>query len=170
MTHSDLVKGVLAKLNEIGYESEVSLLTDISSAIADLPDYIDVALKDAVLRLERVNVKDVSIADGSVTLPDDFVSVVEIKGSTWKRAVEVVAEVGTPEYIMAMNEFTAPGVNNPVAVRDGARDLKILPQTDGVMLYNAAYDGISGITGDKEATMVVNLAAEIVYGIFNEQR
>ena len=164
MTHAEIVNEVLAKLNEIGYSDDVSLITDDNTK---LTDYIEVAIKDAVMQLDRVNPKEVNIAaTGSVELAEDFVSLIEVKGLDWSRAVSVITEKGTPEYIMAMNKYTAPKKNSPMVVREGKRYLVLLPACAGVMIYNAAYDKSVGITGESESRQVINAAAEIVYKIF----
>ena len=75
MTHEELVNGVLAKLNEIGYSDDVSLITENNT---QLTDYIEVAIRDAVVNLDRVNTKEKAVpADGVVELGEDFVSLVE---------------------------------------------------------------------------------------------
>lgn len=162
MTHTELVNEVLVKLNEIGYSDNVSLISDDGLR---LTDYIETAIRDAVMQLDRVNPKEVDVAaSGVVVLDEDFVSLLEVNGASWKRAVSTITEKGTPEYVMAMNEFTQPGVNTPMVIRESERSLKLLPATSGSMIYNAAYDG-EGITGESESRQVVNVAAEIVLKI-----
>ena len=166
MTHNELTNGVLARLNEIGYNAGLTLITDDT---LNLTEYVEVAIKDAVLRLEGVNLKECSVNyDGTIDLPEDFVSVVKVKCDSWKRAVAVVTEVDTPAYVLAMNQYTAPTKNNPVVVMSGVRKLQAMPSDKGTMLYNAAYDGESGIKGDKESAQVMELAAEIIYKIFGD--
>ena len=165
MTHEELVNGVLAKLNEIGYSDDVSLITENNT---QLTDYIEVAIRDAVVNLDRVNTKEKSVpADGVVVLDEDFVSLVEATGDSWNRAVSVITEKGTAAYNMAMNEYTAPKANSPMVVREGVRKLMFLPNTNGTMVYNAAYGG-AGIAGESEARLVIDAAAQIVYNIFKQ--
>lgn len=180
MTHEELVDEVLAKLNEIGYSDDMQLITDNGLT---LEDYIEIAIKDAVVQLDRVNPKRVFLvynepdsgliepgklvvgADGTVELGEDFVSLIEVEGDGWNRPVSMVTERGTPEYVMAMNEYTAPKANSPMVTRKGKRGLRLMPATGGVMVYNAAYGG-TGITGEAESRLVVDAAAQIVYKIF----
>lgn len=180
MTHEEIVDEVLAKLNEIGYEDDVSLITDDNTR---LTDYVEVAIRDAVMQIDRCNPMrigfksgendgvNVHISDsGVLNLDLDFVSLIEVEAKEWNRAVSVITEKGTPEYAMAMNEYTRPKANSPMVLRDGTRSVKLLPvPTEGTMVFNAAYKG-GGITGEAESRLVVDLAAQIVYKIFDGSR
>lgn len=168
MEHDEIVNEVLTKLNEHGYTSdELSLITDDS---VSLVDYVETAIRDAVTKIDRCNPKGIEIDEtGIIALPKDFVSLLEVHGDTWKKVVSIITEKDTPEYNIAMNEYTSPGVHSPMVFRDGIRNLKILPASSGVMYYNASYDG-SGITGEYEARLVADLAASIVYKIFGQDK
>lgn len=180
MTHEELVNEVFAKLNEIGYNENVSLITDDNTK---LTDYVEVAIRDAVMQIDRCNPKritfkaggddgmNVPISDsGMLTLDLNFVSLLEVNAKEWNRAVSVITEKGTPEYVMAMNEYTKPKANSPMVLRDGVRSVRLLPvPSEGSMVFNAAYDG-NGIMGESESRLVVDLAAQIVYKIFDGGR
>lgn len=170
MKHQDIVDAVLTKLNEHGYKDDVSLITGDSLT---LTDYIEAAIRDAVIQLNRVNVKQmpcVFASGDTIELAEDFVSMLEMSCSEWKKVVTEVTEPGTPQYVMAQNKYTEPGVNNPVVLRMGTRTFKVIPTSSDLKItYNAAYDTAVGIAGESESRMVVDAATQIVLNIFNKQ-
>ena len=170
MIETEIIAKVRSILNEHGSDDVLSIAEDRVL----LNDYIETAIPDAVTLLAskgyRVNAqKFTSISDGKIALPKDFISLVSLKLSEWKRAVNVVSTMESPEYIMAMNEYTQPGVYSPICYRDGDT-LVCMPSKGGLDTnseYNAAYD--NGITADsKEATAVCYMAAALVLGLFGD--
>lgn len=169
MTEAEIRAKVRSILNEHGSDDVLSIAEDRVL----LDNYIETAIPDAVTLLAskgyRVNAKKfTSISDGKIALPEDFISLVSLKLSGWKRAVNVVSTMESPEYIMAMNEYTQPGVYSPICYRDG-NTLVCMPngELDTNSEYNAAYN--DGITADsKEATAVCYMAAALVLGLFGD--
>ena len=171
MKHAEIIAKVRSILNEHGSDDVLSIADDRVL----LDDYINEAIPDAVVMLAtkgyRVNVKVFTTidSDGAITLPDDFVSLVSLKLSTWNRAVKSVGEMDSPEYIMAMNEYTQPGPNTPYCYRDGSA-LRCMPKGElnaQASEYNAKY--VNMINADsKEAAAVCYMAAALVLGVFGD--
>ena len=178
MTHEKVVQKVRDILNEHGKVDAVSITDDRVL----LEDYIAVAIPDAVVMLAskgyRVNViKSTSIGNTSCNAPG-FISLVSVESPTWNRIVTTLTEVGSPEYIMAMNKFTAPNKNTPICYK------KVEPILQGVTLhfipditageteviFNAQYDGKKLNAEPKEATAVCYMAAALVLGMFGDDQ
>ena len=178
MNHEDIKQKVRDILNEHGGEDVLM----ISEDRVLLDSYIDVAIPDAVTLLAnkgyRVNAKVHNERTGDkIVLPGDFVSVLKVKLDAWKRWVTKLTEVGSPEYNMAMNEFTTPGINRPMCYKDG-NVLICLPEVtnedtgvkDGFTLeYNALYNEGVLNAEPKEAAAVCYMAAAIVMGLFGDE-
>lgn len=189
MTHQDIVDKVKSILNEHGKTDEISIGTDR----VQLENYIAVAIPDAVVMLAskgyRVNAEDFSkrnSLNNSIELPTDFISLISIKLGKWKRAVTKITEVGSPEYNMAMNAYTAPGVNSPMCYKNGytlvcVPDLPVGSGYDTFKLecnvkYNP-YDNNGDVdplfsigAEEKEATAVCYMAAALVLGMFGDDQ
>lgn len=171
MTHTEIVQKVRDILNEHGGDDAVSIGTDRVL----LEEYIESAIPDAVIMLAqkgyRVNaVKATSVGAKSVAVPG-FISLVYAHDNiTWKKAVTKVTEVGSPEYVMAMNQYTSPGVNTPMCIKKEDEVLEFLPSfsASGTVLYNKGYDGKSLSAETKEATAVCYMAAALVLGMFGD--
>ena len=179
MTHQEIVDKVQDILNEHGGENALSIATDRVM----LDDYIKVAIPDAVTMLAvkgyRVNVKTVVLPSKPIT---DYISLVSYKKPLWKKEVTKITERESPEYVMAQNEFTRPGVNTPIVFVNAEGDLEALPQPSvedirndqdvvkSYVSYNAKYDGQTLNAGEKEATAVCYMAAALVLGIFGDDQ
>lgn len=172
MTHTEIVDKVKSILNEHGEVDAVSIGTDRVL----LEDYIKTAIPDAVVILAqkgyRVNVKSIKEETENDLLKDDFVSLLEIMAyGYWNRPVTALTEVGSPEYIMARNEFTKPGINNPIAYIWG-EDILVAPVKEEGMrvdiIYNAKYDGEELYAKPKEASAVCYMTAALVLGMFGD--
>ena len=171
MTQAEIIAKVRSILNEHGSDDVLSIADDRVL----LDDYITEAIPDAVAMLAvkgfRVNVAAFTSidSDGAITLPNDFLSLLSLKLSTWKRAVTSVGIMGSPEYIMAQNEFTQPGPNSPYCYRDGSV-LRCMPKGElnaQASEYNAKYSGV--INADsKEGTAVCYMTAALVLGVFGD--
>lgn len=179
MTHEDLVTRIKDVLNEHGEPFGLSIADDTML----LGDYIPVALSDAVAMLGakgyRVNVKSGSVnaaiplgltpvtPSNVIDIPEDFVRLLWMKAAAWKRAVTSLTEMGSPEYVLAMNVYTAPGINSPVVYRDGDT-MVALPFKEDVIdyEYNATYDGAVLNADEKMAKAVVYMAAALVMAFF----
>lgn len=173
MTHTEIVQKVRDILNEHGGDDAINIATDRVL----LDEYIESAIPDAVVMLAskgyRVNaVKATSVGAKSAAVPG-FISLVYAHDIiTWKKAVTKVTEVGSPEYAMAMNRHTSPGVNTPMCIKKEDEVLEFLPSfsTSGIVLYNKGYDGKSLSAEAKEATAVCYMTAALVLGVFGDDQ
>ena len=169
MIQSEIISKVRDILNEHGSADVLSIGEDR----VVLDEYIKSAIPDAVTMLGakgyRVNVKSwTGLTDGKLPM-DGVIAMLCIKLDTWKRAVSTVTAVGTPEYAVAMNEYTAPGPNRPMCYREGDY---IVPRPVGTKIdigeYNAAYDGTGINADDDTATAVCYMTAALVMGMFGD--
>ena len=178
MEHAKIVQKVRDILNEHGGDDGLSIGTDRVL----LDKYIESAIPDAVIMLAqkgyRVNVaKSTTISSKSCNAPG-FLSLVSVESPTWNKIVTTLTEIGSPEYIMAMNEFTAPKRNTPICYRT------IEPILQGVILhfmpdvvsdqteviFNTEYDGETLNAEPKEATAVCYMTAALVLGMFGDDQ
>lgn len=213
MTHKGIIDKVRSILNEHGGDDVVSIDTDRVL----LDEYIECAIPDAVIILAqrgfRVNPKTQDtrkkttgqpdgntagpVTDKIIELPEDFVSLIYVKLGQWKRKVTRVTEVGSPEYNMAMNVYTAPGVNTPMCYKEGDTLICLpdkpvksndTPTVEGddtsaaesvdtfIMEYNAEYkkpenDDTAALTASpKEAAAVCYMTAALVMGMFGDDQ
>lgn len=202
MKHSEITQKVRDILNEHGSDNALSITTDRVL----LDEYIECAIPDAVIILAqrgfRVNPKTqntrnpktqetgnavVGEQGNDIKLPGDFVSLIYVKLGQWKRKVTRVTEVGSPEYNMAMNVYTAPGVNTPMCYKEGDTLICLpdkpvksndTPTVEGndtfIMEYNAEYkkpenDNTVALTASpKEAAAVCYMTAALVMGMFGD--
>lgn len=169
MTRSELVNRVKTILNEVGGDVQLSIADDLLS----LTDYIERALPDAVavLAKEGMNINPASltsISDGKVTLPAEYLSLVEVKLKNWNIALTGVEKKGSLAYRRAMNTRTAPTANNPICFREGANTIVCLPKGEiDTFLYNAALG--DNFNGDEvAANAVAYMAASMVWSIFGD--
>ena len=179
MEHAKIVQKVRDILNEHGGDDGLSIGTDRVL----LDEYIESAIPDAVIMLAqkgyRVNVKTVVLPSGTIT---DYISLVSYKKPLWKKEVTKITERESPEYVMAQNEFTKPGVNTPIVFVNAEGDLEALPQPSAADIrddldvvksdvsYNAKYDGQTLNAGEKEATAVCYMTAALVLGMFGDDQ
>ena len=175
MSETEIIKKVRDILNEHVPDGAVSL-DGITEDRVLLEDYIKSAIPDAVVMLAQkgyaVNVHELEdLEDGKYcAIPADFISLIEVKLDTWRRAVNTVHSVGSPGYIMAQNEFTQPGPNTPICWKEHDRLFFLPPgESFGIGMYNAAYDTEEGINAEpKEATAVCYMTAALVLGMFGD--
>lgn len=204
MKHGEITQKVRDILNEHGSDNALSITTDRVL----LDEYIECAIPDAVIILAqrgfRVNPKTqntrnpktqetgnavVGEQENDIKLPGDFVSLIYVKLGQWKRKVTRVTEVGSPEYNMAMNVYTAPGVNTPMCYKEGdtliclpdkpvkSNDTPTIEGNDTfIMEYNAEYkkpenDNTVALTASpKEAAAVCYMTAALVMGMFGDDQ
>lgn len=212
MKHGEITQKVRDILNEHGSDNALSITTDRVL----LDEYIESAIPDAVIILAqrgfRVNPKTqntrnpetqntgnavVGEPGNDIKLPGDFVSLIYVKLGQWKRKVTRVTEVGSPEYNMAMNVYTAPGVNTPMCYKEGDTLICLpdkpvksddTPAVEGddtpaaesvdtfIMEYNAEYkkpenDDTAALTASpKEAAAVCYMTAALVMGMFGDDQ
>lgn len=169
MNHEDIKQKVRDILNEHGGEDVLM----ISEDRVLLDSYIDVAIPDAVTLLAnkgyRVNAKD--FPDVLATsVPEGYISIVSLKLKSWNKAVTKEVVLGSPEYNIAMNGFTAPKANSPIVFVEGDRFVA-LPVGDVERgEYNTEYVATEGMNArPKEAAAVCYMAAAIVMGLFGDE-
>lgn len=204
MKHGEITQKVRDILNEHGGDNALSITTDRVL----LDEYIECAIPDAVIILAqrgfRVNPKTqntrnpktqntgnavVGEQGNDIKLPGDFVSLIYVKLGQWKRKVTRVTEVGSPEYNMAMNVYTAPGVNTPMCYKEGdtliclpdkpvkSDDTPTVESVDSfIMEYNAEYkkptdaEAVALTASPKEAAAVCYMTAALVMGMFGDDQ
>lgn len=168
MNHEDIKQKVRDILNEHGGEDVLM----ISEDRVLLNSYIDVAIPDAVTLLgskgHRVNAK----VFGNVLsqdVPEGYIGLVCLKLKTWNKAVVRETVLGSPEYNMAMNGYTAPKANSPVVFVEGDKFVALPVGDVEYGEYNVVYDANEGINArPKEATAVCYMAAALVCGFFGD--
>lgn len=178
MNHAEIVQKVRGILNEHGGDNELSITTDRVL----LDECIESAIPDAVIILAQrgyaVNVrKSTSVGPDSCAAPD-FISLVSIESPTWNRVVTSITEVGSPEYNMAMNQYTAPKKNSPICYKEvepiqQSVTLHFMPDIDpmaATISFNCKYDGLNLNAGPKEATAVCYMTAALVMGMFGDDQ
>ena len=168
MIHEEIKQKIKDILNEHGGDSTVSIAEDRVL----LDDYIKVAIPDAVTMLAvkgyAVNRKMAAAVSWSEVDTQDFISLITASANGWKRVVTKLTDINSPEFAMAQNEYTKPGVNTPMIVFANNK-LSGLPIGSNVVVeYNAKYDGQTLNAGEKEATAVCYMAAAIVLGLFGD--
>lgn len=169
MKQSEIIAKVRDILNEHGSADVLSIGEDR----VVLDEYIKSAIPDAVTMLGakgyRVNVKNwVRQIDGKLPMAD-VVSLLCLKLDTWNRAISTITKVGTPEYAVAMNGYTAPGPNRPMCYREGDWIIPLPPgATVAIGEYNAAYDGTEINADDDTATAVCYMVAALAMGMFGD--
>lgn len=177
MTHTEIVEKVKSILNEHGEVDAVS----IGENRVLIEDYINLAIPDAVIMLAQKGYR-VNVVERSNIFPEDlgfedFVSLIMISSPSWKKTVIRLTDINSPEYEMAQNPYTKPGIYNPIAYSfNGGGDVMVMPDVvDGAnvemrVLYNAQYDGETLNAEPKEATAVCYMAAALVLGMFEDDQ
>lgn len=169
----DVLKSrVKAILNEEGED----IALELSDDTVMLGDYIDRALPDAVAMLstegKAVNPKSASVSadnKGVISLPPDFISLVEIMATSWGRALSSTTPVNSPVYRRAMNPRTAPAKYSPICYRKGGNSLVALPVGSITsFVYNAAL-GTDFLGDEVAATAVCYMAAALVMSYFENE-
>lgn len=172
MKHEEIISKVRDILNEHGGDDELGIVDDRVL----LREYIESAIPDAVVMLAskgyEVNVKDIrpfSFEDADVE-GMEFISLISAKDGAWKKTVTKLTDINSDEFIFAQNEFTAPGVNNPIVYMQYGMLSSIPYQTDKTEIsFNKKYSPEEGINAaTKEATAVCYVTAAIVMGIFGD--
>lgn len=202
MTESEIITKVKAILNEIGEEASLTLLAQDTVKITE---YIRSAIPDAVAYVQLhspvrcVNKKEYSgsstlstDSDGfiRIVLPDDYVQLIAVKLSTWKRVATVAYPYDTQEYYAQANEYTRSGDYKPVVVEGwkmvtsgGSTAAKktleltssIAAPTLEMLLYEGKYvsadsgDVLPLAATDPIALAVCYMTASLVYSYFENK-
>ncbi len=194
MTEQEIVSKTRAIMNEIGEEESLSLLSEDTIKIEEyiksvIPDAVGIVQMNSPVRC--VNKKNGLPSDKTITpnadgmctipLPDDYISLVAVKLSNWKRACIVSYGMDSEEYKRQCNPVTVAGTYKPVCIDgydgEGKRILMLYSakaQTDiETFVYEAKYTTSSGLDVDPEepiASAVCYMAASLVYSIFENQK
>ena len=198
MTENEIVNKVKAIMNEIGDEASLTLLAEDTVKITS---YIKSAIPDAVAFVQLhspvrcVNEKHytgsstmATDSDGfiRVVLPDDYVKLIAVKLSTWKRVATVAYPYDTQEAYAQANEYTRSKDNKPVVIEGykmvssaAKRTLEMTSSASAptldLLLYEAKYT--SADTGntlplsatDPIALAVCYMTASLVYSYFENK-
>ena len=184
-TQQQLINKVKAIMNEKGEEQTLTLLSEDT---LNLEDYIKVVLADAVSFVQSnctarcVNKKSIippenNSAISSIGVPSDFVSLVAVKLSSWKRTCVLLHSLESEEYKRQCNQYTQSGNNQPVCVlgfdNTGSRSFLLYPSGSALnyLVYEGAYDG-NGRSLDESDPIIAAIcykAASLVYSIFENK-
>lgn len=202
MTENEIITKVKAIMNEIGEETSLTLLAQDTVRITE---YIQSAIPDAVAYVQLhspvrcVNKKEYTgsstlsaDSDGfiRIVLPDDYVQLIAVKLSSWKRVANIAYSYGTQEYYAQANEYTRSGDYKPVVVEGyklvtsggsttGKKTLELTSSATSPTLEMLLYEGkyVSADTGDvlplsltdPIALAVCYMTASLVYSYFENK-
>lgn len=193
MTEQEIISKVKAILNEIGEEETLSLLSEDTVKIEE---YIKVVIPDAVSLVQMnspvrcVNKKNGVSSDATVIsdsegkclipVPDDFVSLIAIKLSNWKRTCIVAFDLNSEEYKQQCNSYTRVGSYKPVCImgynNSGNRVLMLYSaKSDSkleMFVYEAKYTLGTDLDIDQNEPVsqaICYMAASLVYSIFENK-
>lgn len=193
MTEQEIINKVKAILNEIGEEETLSLLSEDTVKIEE---YIKTSIPDAVSLIQMnspvrcVNKKSGILNSPELTpdkegkcivsVPDDFVSLIAIKLSNWKKTCIVVHNMDSEVYKQQCNPYTKAGCYKPVCVMgyddSGNRVLMLYSANSMVKLdmfvYEAQYTSGSGLElniNEPIAQSICYMIASLVYSIFENK-
>ncbi|MBE6298528.1 MAG: hypothetical protein E7088_08650 [Bacteroidales bacterium] len=173
ITHDVLIGRIRDVLNE----HEGDTLLEIAPDRILLDTYINRAISDAVtaiaakgFRINERNIKEEPVTFSEkkniYNLPNDFISLIEVKLTGWKLPVTAVTNKDEPKFRIAMNEFTPPGVFSPICYREGKCLVCMPGGSDAEYInVNVAYNGQLN-SDEREITAVVYMAAAFVMGYF----
>ena len=163
VTKDEIISKVKAIMNEIGEETNSSLLDEdtikidqyIESCIGDALAMI--VLKSAIpVNPKKGTSNPVNNNDGTgyIVLPDDFLKLIAFKMEGWKRTVSEAFPLDSEKAKQQSNEYTRGGNNKPVCVLsyspEGKKVLEYYSVTGSnhtvsVFVYEASYEPSSGI-------------------------
>lgn len=179
MIETEIISKVRSIMNEIGDEDSLTLLSEDTVKLDEyiksvIPDAVNIVIENCPSRCVNRKSPTVSITNGSISLPSDFVRLVSLQLTGWKRAVTKSYPIGSEEYKVQANEFTTAGVHNPVAISSykAGPILLCYPIESSVdsFVYEAAYNSTDGLSllssSDPVAISVCYMCASLVYMIF----
>ena len=189
MTENQIIDKVRVILNEAGEENSLALLTEDT---VKLGDYIRESIPDAVTLIQMnsplwpVNKKSVTTLAVSVSngggvadAPRDFVRLINVMVSDWKRQCCVSLSINSEAYKQQCNSYTRTGVNKPLCFYGHGRagkQLYLYPfNTDSevsYLNYEASYSPSSGLdldANDPVFLAVCYMTASLVYTIFENK-
>lgn len=189
ITKDEIVAKVKAIMNEIGEETNASLLDEdtikidqyIEECIGDALSLVILNSPNLVINPKKGSVSPTTNGDGTgyVVLPDDFVKLVAFKMNGWKRSVSIAYPLDSEQAKEQGNEFTRGTKSKPACVLsyspEGKKTLEYYSLGDreshtiSVFVYEAAYDPSSGInlkSNDPAFYALCYMTASLVYSIF----
>lgn len=183
MTETEIISKVRAIMNEIGEEASLSLLSEDTVKMDEyiksvIPDAVNIIIENCPNRcVNRKTDTTTQVSDGVIIKPDDYVRLIALQLTGWKRMVSLTYPIGSKQYKLQTNEFTTAGVNKPVAIDSYTADKQILlcyPKESSIALfvYEAKYNSADGLkldSSDPVAIAVCYMCASLVYSIFENQ-
>ena len=193
MDCSELVNKVKLVINEVGDDSDVSLLSADTRSLDDtiaelLPRAVMFVQKNKVAGAGRVNTKAAVpslltiTADGEgggmLPLPLDFVALVSLQLAGWQLPVCRLCAHDSREAAWQHNAFTRAGCCKPVCIetftQGGERCAQLFPLPSGDaakplhFVYEAAFNAADGLQGYDEwmVDAVVYQCASMLYTVF----
>ncbi len=193
ITTENLKAKVRFLLNEANDDSDVTLL---AADTRKIDDYIESLLPEAVLFVQMnsercgVNPKSITIAKEKITtasdgsgyfpLPDDFVRLVQLNMTGWKRPCKILYPDNSSMALAQGNFYTRAGWCKPVAVlgytADGMKALYFYSLPIGVspnvdsFIYEALYVPDNGLCGNDDVLheAVAYRCAALVFNVFDK--
>ncbi|MBQ8271075.1 MAG: hypothetical protein IJZ22_07745 [Bacteroidaceae bacterium] len=195
ITTQKLVEKVAFLVNEPDNDSAITLLSEDTRSLFDT---IGELLPDAVLFVQHnkqggvLNPKECDAAactvtdngDGSVTvsLPDDFINLIEFRLDGWARPCTRLEPTTSPVALAQSNIYTRGGSCKPVCVEsvDGqggrAMNCYSLPAGKGPVIKSFVYEalfvpqtGLSCAEGSPLVWAVVYQCAALLYNVFEKR-
>lgn len=186
-----LVKKVRRLVNEAEDDSNVSLITD---DLRSLDDTILELLPQAVALVQNnshggyVNVKSLSPDERAivrcnddyacVALPDDFVKLVSLQLSSWKKPCLQISSSESPEVMSAINAASCIGAYTPVCAEGvdeyGKKIVKLFPHDNADVVshfvYEAHFDKAEGLMlcDNNMADAVAYACTALLYSVFEK--
>ncbi|MBR3884257.1 MAG: hypothetical protein IKJ31_05805 [Bacteroidaceae bacterium] len=194
ITTENLKAKVRFLLNEANDDSDVTLLTVDTRKI---DDYIEMLLPEAVLFVQKnsnrcgVNTKSATIAKEKITtaadgsgylpLPDDFVRLVKLQMTGWKRPCNILYPNDTAIALAQGNVHTRAGWCKPIAVQDYTAEglnalffyslpVGVAPNVEA-FIYEARYVPENGLSGNDDTLheAVAYQCAALVFNVFDKR-
>jgi hypothetical protein len=184
MTEQEIISKTKAIMNEIGEEENLSLLSEDTVKIEEyiksiIPDAVNIIIENCPNRcVNRKNPDKTTINSGIITLPEDYVKLIALQLSNWKRMVSKTYPLDSEKYKQQTNQCTTAGVNKPVVIdyfNGGKPSLLCFPPENNISLfvYEAKYNSVDGLSGlnsnDPVAISICYMCASLVYSIFENQ-
>lgn len=183
MTEAEIITKVRAIMNEAGNDESLNLLSEDTISLdvyikSVIPDAVTIMIENSPFRCVNRKSAAVNVSEsngaGIIVIPSDYVSLIALQLSGWKRIVSKTFELGSEEYKINCNSYTRAGINKPVAFNSYNEDGRILecyPSEKAVSLfaYEARYKSIDGLAldlNDPVAIAVCYMCASLVYSVF----
>ena len=192
ITTDELVKKVRLLINEAEEDESISLLTEDARSLDKsirmlLPQSVSV-IQSAKMPGKRVNVRSVQPSSviikengdgaGCISLPSDFVSLVQLGVKGWERPCSLLYPALSQQAVWQKNKCTRAGKSRPVCVEGvdfaGNRVAELYPLPETALLealvYEASFNPNEGLDGYDEGMddAVAYLCAALLYNMFEK--